>query len=331
MERKIWLDNVRALSCFMVVVVHVTALTKYSIGNVSNALWGFTVIIDSASRMCVPLFLRISGYIFLNDKSVRPSNIIKIFTALVFYSLLCVAYYSVFGGVNFIDTLKTIYQKPAMYHLWYLYYIFVYYVLFFFIKVRNLNPKHGLIAVTIAMIIFNPTLNDVFYFTFGVELKNGFAIDSQYLLLLLYCFSGAFVGSMTREEVLIKSSIVICITSIALISYMTIIKSIEIGSLAYQYQNYITIPVYMSSISAFYIVKNINLNSSSQKVISFISDKSLAIYGVHAIILEYVKFKKLYFFDSQFANLIVTFVIVIISSTVTATIIRTLDKRRYVS
>ncbi|MEG2164594.1 MAG: acyltransferase family protein [Bacteroidales bacterium] len=331
MERHKWLDNVRAIACLMVVVVHVTALTKYSIGQISNISWYTTVVIDSASRMCVPLFLMISGYIFLRKKDVKLNNVIKIFSALTFYSVLCVIYYSVFGGVDFIGMLKTIYQQPAMYHLWYLFYIFVYYVLFLFINARSVSPEFGVIITISAMVFFNPTLNDLSQFFLNFEIKNGFAIDSQYLLLFLYCFAGAFVGSLRDSRVIFKSSIVVCLTSIIIISYMTIIKSIEFGSLAYQYQNYITIPVFLSSISAFYIIKNIGFNTAIQNAMTFISKRSLAIYGVHAIFIEYMKFKKLYFFESPFVNLIVTYILVVICSCLVASVIKKVDKRGYVS
>ncbi|HIC8602795.1 acyltransferase [Citrobacter freundii] len=331
MERKQWLDNVRAIACIMVIIVHVTAITKYEFGKIDNLSWYITVIIDSASRMCVPLFLMISGFIFLGDKKVKASNVLRAFFALTFYSVLCMIYWSVIRGRDFFESVITIYQEPAMYHLWFMFYILAYYILFLIINIRQVNPKFGLLVVISVMTVFNVNLSDLIQLLTTYYIKNGFVINSLHLQLFMYCFAGAFIG-VINESIRYKAlAWFTCITSIILIVYLTIIKSYELGMLNPQYQNYNSVPVFLSSISAFYIIKNTTIFAKVQWFMNFVSQRSLAIYGVHAIILEIIRDKGFFLFHNPIMNIISTFLIVTVISIAMASAIKYFDKKNWVS
>ncbi|MRT10859.1 acyltransferase family protein [Enterobacteriaceae bacterium RIT711] len=331
MERKQWLDNIRVLACLMVLVVHVTAITKYSYGKIDDVYWYITVFLDSASRMCVPLFLMISGYLFLGGKKIKPKNLLKIFTALTFYSFFSVIFYSVYFDYNFIDTLLSIYEKPAMYHLWYMFYIFSFYILFMIIDVRKVSPLFGLMIVVIVMTILNDNLADINNVLFGHRFRSYFVINAYYLQLFMYCFAGYFIGTLDDGGKYIKHAWVVCIISIAAVTTLTLIKSFEIHKLHVLYQQYNSVPVFFSALSAFYIVKNSGEFYSAKKYIKFISERSLAIYGVHAIILEVMKYNKYYIFSNPLANIISSFFILSILSVAAASLIKRYDKKGYVS
>lgn len=69
-ERIIWLDNIRASACILVVILHTVSM--YVIKFDKNGIeWHTANIIDSISRICVPLFFMISGFIFMRKKEVK--------------------------------------------------------------------------------------------------------------------------------------------------------------------------------------------------------------------------------------------------------------------
>ena len=60
MSHKIcWIDNLRAVACLMVIVIHTT--TWYITGPmaVTGHWWDIANLLNSASRVCVPLFFMI--------------------------------------------------------------------------------------------------------------------------------------------------------------------------------------------------------------------------------------------------------------------------------
>lgn len=330
MNEKIWLNNVRSLACIMVLIVHVTAIYKYSYGAIDTVYWYFAVILDSASRMCVPLFFMISGYLFLQGKNVKIKNLIKIFSALTFYSLLSVIYWSLFHGRDFLSGLSQIYTKPALYHLWFMFYIFSFYILFMFMSARNVEPKKGICVIASVFIILNFNLNELFQF-FGINYRNNFVITSYHLQLLFYCFAGVFIGNIKENQRFFKTAITLCTLSIMIIFALTIDKSIESNKLNPLFQGYTSIPVFISSTTMFYILKCYGERPIFGRLTKTISSYSLAIYGVHAIYLEIIRTKKIFLFDNPVLNLLSTILIVFSLSYLTAYLIRFFDKNGYVS
>lgn len=75
-----WIDNLRAVACMMVVLIHSTTYYITAGGAPGDVHWDVANILNSASRVCVPLFFMISGYLFL--ASAAPGG--NILRALVY-------------------------------------------------------------------------------------------------------------------------------------------------------------------------------------------------------------------------------------------------------
>lgn len=66
MSQKIsWIDNLRALACMMVVMIHSSTSLVVNFSAIHTAEWTVANLLNSASRVCVPLFFMISGALFL--------------------------------------------------------------------------------------------------------------------------------------------------------------------------------------------------------------------------------------------------------------------------
>ncbi len=70
-----WIDNLRAVACIMVVMIHSTTYYVTRGAQVGELNWDIANVLNSASRACVPLFFMISGYLFFGEKVLRKNTL----------------------------------------------------------------------------------------------------------------------------------------------------------------------------------------------------------------------------------------------------------------
>lgn len=126
--RIVYLDALRVVSMFAVMVIHISA-TGYKEAVPGSVPWGICLIYNSITRFAVPVFVMISGAVHLNpskeitmDTVLRKTgNTLVIFFAWsLLYALAdTVGQFPLFSGGYFLAAL----QKTATghYHMWYLY------------------------------------------------------------------------------------------------------------------------------------------------------------------------------------------------------------------
>ncbi|MGL4859953.1 MAG: acyltransferase [Enterobacteriaceae bacterium] len=119
-ELSFGIDVIRVVACFLVVLLHVSGIEfeKYA------STWHTGNIIDSFTRVCVPLFIMITGALLIGEKGVSLLSNLKrcrrIFFIILFWSLFYTLYdFSWPYGVY--DWIVRFLTKPMKFHLWYLY------------------------------------------------------------------------------------------------------------------------------------------------------------------------------------------------------------------
>ncbi len=125
----IWIDILRVVACFMVVISHscdffVEMLGTNRIAFLSGAGWG------SAVRASVPLFVMISGVLLLPVKTTMTQfykkRLGRILFPLIIWSLITPFFYWIYGTINAKDVCYNIISFPINFNyttipLWYLY------------------------------------------------------------------------------------------------------------------------------------------------------------------------------------------------------------------
>ena len=73
MQEKIhWITHLRGIACLMVVMIHSTTWYITHPHAISLLEWDLANILNSASRVSVPLFFMISGYLFFGQRPAPP-------------------------------------------------------------------------------------------------------------------------------------------------------------------------------------------------------------------------------------------------------------------
>ena len=79
MQEKIhWITHLRGIACLMVVMIHSTTWYITHPHAISLLEWDLANILNSASRVSVPLFFMISGYLFFGERSAQPRHFLRI-------------------------------------------------------------------------------------------------------------------------------------------------------------------------------------------------------------------------------------------------------------
>ena len=132
MKRNYTIDTLRTIATLLVILLHVSA--GYVISGMNNATYdkSFWIgnILDSFSRICVPIFVLISGRFLLGRnetfKQSYKKRASKIFIPIIVWTLIYLMYRGMLGyrAHNIIDIttlVKSVILGKPFYHMWYLY------------------------------------------------------------------------------------------------------------------------------------------------------------------------------------------------------------------
>lgn len=121
-SRVIYLDYLRIAATFGVIVLHISGQNWYTT-SVNSFEWNVLNFYDSIVRWVVPIFVMISGALFLDKakevsiKKLYSKNILRIITALIFWSSVYALDEGI-QGANFSSFFISMLE--VNYHLWFL-------------------------------------------------------------------------------------------------------------------------------------------------------------------------------------------------------------------
>lgn len=289
MPQKInWIDNLRGIACLMVVMIHTTTWYITNAHSVTSFSWELSNVLNSASRVSVPLFFMISGYLFFGERSARPRHLVRIGLCLLFYSVIALIYIHFFTSISAGLSLRYILQKPVFYHLWFFFAIIVVYLLSPLIQVKKTNATMILGLMVLLGVIANP--NTVPQVLGGVKwMPVNLYVRGDTFYYVLYALLGRAIGMLEtgkgRRGGLAFGVFMLCIVSISLGTRNMLHIN---GNFADTFYVYCGPLVFIAAISLLVAVKNC-LNTRPLPGLGFISRHSLGIYGFHAFIIHFLR------------------------------------------
>ena len=124
-ERVLYLDCLRILSIAAMMLLHISA-QNWSRLDLHDPAWMLFDILNGATRWCVPVFLMISGALFLNPlrpistKKLLLHNVLRVVAAFLFWA--CVyGFWDFWNGKPAKEAFLSIFS--GHYHMWFLFLI----------------------------------------------------------------------------------------------------------------------------------------------------------------------------------------------------------------
>ena len=290
-NRIAYLDYLRVLAMFAIIVPHVSAQYFYD-ADVYGLDWHLLNIMNGVTRWVVPVFLMISGTLFLG----RDIPIKKVYTKYV--SRMAVSFlvwstiYSLFADTNLLGRIVIIIK--GHYHLWFVLMMIGVYMLMPLVRPFAENEtrlKYYLVLALVFALIL-PQASTMAR-DFGNEsIINGFdAIDSavgHMTVKLVLGYVAYFVLGyyISKNEQTKKQRIVIYILSI--LSYIATIAlnsavALKTGKYCETYYGSFTVNIMLEGLGIFVLFKHLNLKPN--KIIQTLSKYGFGVYLVHVLII----------------------------------------------
>ena len=324
-----WIDNLRAVACMMVIMIHTTTWYITNSDRVAESAWDSANLLNSASRVCVPLFFMISGYLFFGERSAQPRHFLRIVLCLLFYSVVALGYISVLTPINEKLSLLHLLQKPVFYHMWFFFAIITIYLFSPLIQVKPTTARYVMVLVLVVAVLANPNTADQTIDRFQ-WLPINLYISGNSIYYLLYALLGRALGTMYTERRgiswLAALLFIACVAGIAAGTKNELHINGAFSDLWYLYCGPL---VFIGALSLFVLFKNA-LNQPLP-VLALISRNSLPIYGFHALIIHFMRTHYLDHKQWPLLDIALVFTVTLAGSLLLALALRRLDKRHLVS
>ncbi|MFC3393415.1 acyltransferase [Brenneria rubrifaciens] len=324
-----WIDNLRAVACLMVVLIHSTTYPITSGGTPGEAHWDVANILNSVSRVCVPLFFMISGYLFFGERCAQKKHFLRISLCILFYSAVALIYIAALTPINGLNALRHAFQKPVFYHLWFFYAIVVIYLFSPLINIKPVSGKYLLAFIALLAIIANPNTGRVEFA--GVRLLPvNLYIYGDTFYYLLYAMLGRALGILDIPRKMVLAAMLLFIFCVALITLGTKYHTLRNENFTQAFYIYSGPLVFLAAVSLLVIVKHY-LNHRVLPGLALLSRHSLAIYGFHALIIHFMRTHGLDFPSRPVLGIFSVFAIALLGSLFLSMLLQKLDTRRLVS
>ncbi len=305
-KREYYLDIARVLSMVSVIMIHVGAISWYD-GPFSIYPWGVINLFDIMSRYCVPVFLMISGYLFLDPAHNIPAKKIytrylpRLLAAYFFWSFL---YAIISSGLatqraltpevisNFVHDLFW-----GRYHMWYMYIIVAMYLIT--PALRGLATNRGALKFFLAasylyaFLIPNILMIPGLYAIFGDYVNR---LSLQFISgYTFYYVAGAYIATEDFSDLQKK-----IIYALGIIGFLgTVITTTAYVLIAQfpnsEYHEYYTAGIPLFSLAVFLFFREkfaaVNPDTRIMKVVMWLSKLSFGVYMAHDFGL--IVFKKI--------------------------------------
>ena len=298
-EKIIWIELLRIVSCFAVILLHVSTKGWGSV-SVASGTWSVYEVFHSISRFGVCCFVMISGALFLGNR--RGQNIRKLYGKYIARILILIVVWSflyfifrLFNGNLTVTGAESIFSALLFgnYHLWYLWMVIGLYIvtplLNVIVRDKKLCEYFLILCVVVGWIPGVCKVIPAFD-----ELVQSILTQKMYLFLPMgyvgYYILGYYLNVYNLSK---KWEHFIYFMGILGVLYGTIggiFYGRYVGEPSQATYNNLTINIAFYSVAIFLIFKNkvgkYKFTPRIQKVICFIGNSTLGIYLTHVIFVQ---------------------------------------------
>ncbi len=292
-----WIDLVRVFAVFQVVLVHLSYVIFFKEAPLTPN-WRAANFYDSFSRMGVPLFFMVSGYLLLGKSESIADFFRKRFMKVgiptlfwsVAYLLWSVKAYTN-GSMNplgvILSMLKAIYTGNVEIHLWFLYILIGIYLVVPILRVYASTASRQNLTYFIAMWFLASPLLELAQRVIGFQTALIIPVVTGYVGYFVMGYWLADVKLGSRGRVL---SALGCIIAIVVTYFGTNILSADAAPIDTYFYSYFSPPTVLASLCGFLLLKDLgqNLGKASQ-IVRTVSATSFGIYLIHIFVVELLR------------------------------------------
>ena len=292
-----WIDLIRVVAVFQVILVHLSYVIFFK-EELLSPNWIAANFYDSLSRMGVPLFFMVSGYLLLGKSEPVADffrkRFVKVGIPTLFWS---VAYllWSVEAYRNgtmsplavALSMLKAMYLGDVEIHLWFLYILIGIYLVVPILRVFvSAASRRDLIYFVVIWFLATPFLemaNRLTNFPTALDIP----VVSGYVGYFMLGYLLAGVPLTRRGRIL---SALGCIIAIAVTFFGTNWLSVESGPIDAYFYSYFSPPTVLASICGFLLLKDLGQNlGKAGALVRTISSTSFGIFLIHIFVIELLR------------------------------------------
>ncbi|MBR5041527.1 MAG: acyltransferase family protein [Clostridiales bacterium] len=334
-----YIDALRTLACFAVVLLHVSAFNTANVPFKSHE-WNVFMVFEALTNWAVPVFVMISGAMMLS-KEYSYKDILKkagklAFVFFIWSFLYLISDILIHGSSAFVkDFIWLQVFLQGHYHMWYLIMLFGLYLIVPFMK-PIAKDKKLLKAFLILAFIFGffwPSVRDLMMIGkfkkilsvpfFGAIYRALINITDDLHLQMVLGFVGYFASGYAIHQIpeMNKKKAVIC--SLLMFVFGTVIvfcglKASNSEGMAYTYLKYYQFGVFLQAAGLFMLFKHVG-TCGLVSLIAKLSPMSLGIYLMHPMILEILNKRDVstLSFTSEFSVPVLTIVVFAVCAIIT--------------
>ena len=297
-HRMEYFDYLRILATFAVMMLHISAHNFY-LADVRLWEWNVLNIYDSIVRWAVPVFVMMSGALFLGGtqslEQILKKNVKRILTALLFWSVLyaVVVYFATGCGIK--NAVAEVFI--GHYHLWFLFMLTGLYLIVPFLR-KIVESEQLMKYFLLLSFLFSFVLPQLLSI---VSLYSEFAgsvisrmldnVNFHFALNYVYYFvCGYYLNQISLDQ---KRRRIIYIMGIAgFLATIVMTAGISIWKQEAQetFYGYFTINVMLEGILIFVLAKQwfgkIAASEKQKRFVRKLSEYSFGAYLVHALVIE---------------------------------------------
>jgi len=319
-----WINNLRLISMFAVIVLHTASPLLFAYKSVSLGDWLIGDVYNALVRFAVPVFVMITGALLLHREyelgDFLKKRIGRLILPFVFWSLVYVGYRLYNEEFTFtghlcpdVKFVLNQLQSSAFYHLWYVYllvglYLFIPVLAKFVQHATEREILYFLIVWVLAMLLATPYLS---IFNTAIDLHNftgyvGYLVLGHYLTYKRFNFVALpFIAALV---------FVVLVAFISWGTYHLQVKDHELKTFFYEPVGpFVVVLATCAFLIAIYT--KVKLNKTVKRVCNNAGKYTLGIYLSHALVLKIFELNDIDFtiFNPVFSIPLIAFICFLLS------------------
>ena len=298
-QRILYLDLLRIAAAFFVVVLH-TATSKFGSVQSGSVPWDIFNLYDGMVRWTVPMFIMLSGALFLSRpisiEKLYGKYILRIVIAFAVWSVLYVFEYNWCNGAQYPLSQAALIKHlmRGHYHLWYLIMLVGLYAMVPVLEpiVRSERLTRYFLVLSFVLSILLPTVTSAMKYIHPdvhgamLEVKSQFGISLGYLFyfVLGYWMSEKHPG-LWRVPIYGLGIVGFCAT-VWLSRYLTV----RMGHNDFTFYEYNSLNVMLETVFVFCVFRDLfgrlSVGGVTEKLIGTASKCSFGVYLLHPFVLD---------------------------------------------